>query len=124
MPPKKQAPDEWGLRLTLPGATGEPYHVAGAPGLYRRDTPRPVGGDGEMSVDAARALADTCDILELVDMTATEAAAARGVFDADHQAATSALRDAVRHAAETGTTDEETERIADQAAALNALKEA
>lgn len=48
----------YGLRLVLPGAaenTG--YTLAGLPGIYRTDEPTPVGGEGEPTLEQARAAA-------------------------------------------------------------------
>jgi hypothetical protein len=49
-----------GLRLTLGGAPNTPHRITGFPGLYRANSPTPVGGDGDvLSVeDAKRLIAD------------------------------------------------------------------
>ncbi len=111
---------EHGLRLTLPGAPDTPHVVPGVPGLYRPDTPTPIGRDSDpVTLDQAKALdADQGVPLGLVDMTAAEAAAARVALASHLNESRAALTDARREARQTGTTPEEGDRIADEAAAV------
>lgn len=63
-----------GLRLTLPGAPTTPHTVPGVAGYYRPDIATPVGGEGELTLEAARKLAaDESIELELVELAAGEA---------------------------------------------------
>lgn len=109
-----------GLRLTLPGAPGTPHVVPGVPGFYRPDQPTPVGSDGDpVDEQRARELHDDPAIpLELVDMTAKDADAARRALATHLAESRQALTNARRDARETGTTPEEVERITDEQAAL------
>jgi hypothetical protein len=45
----------YGLVLTLEGAPGTPHTIPGLPGYFRADVPTPVGGENELSLDAAKA---------------------------------------------------------------------
>ena len=114
-----------GLRLTLPGAPDTPHVVPGIPGLYRPGRPTPVGGDTDpVTLDRAQELHAAEGVpLELVDMTAAEADAARAELTDHLDASRAALAHARRHARQTGTTPEEAERITDEAAATATAEE-
>lgn len=73
------AAKRYGLRLTLGGAPNTPHVVPGLPGYYRPDIPTPVGGDGELSLEAAREADKGSEEVELVAMTAKEASDAEAV---------------------------------------------
>lgn len=62
------AEKRYGLRLTLGGAPNTPHLVPGLPGYFRPDIPNPVGGDGQISVEDAKAAAEISDVLELVEL--------------------------------------------------------
>lgn len=73
----RTAKKRYGLRLTLPGAPNTPHVVGDLPGHYRPDVPTPVGGPGEVSVEAARQLAEPAGVpLELVEIKTGEVAEA------------------------------------------------
>jgi len=66
-----------GLRLNLPGAPNTPHTVPGVPGYFYPDAPTPVGGPGELSLEAAK----DCDRdkgcpLELIEIKPSEVEAA------------------------------------------------
>lgn len=109
-----------GLRLTLPGAPDTPHVIPGVPGLYRPGTPTPVGGDTDVvTLERAREIdADEGVPLGLVDMTVQEADAARAEFARHVDEARGALTTARLEARQTGSTPEEGERLADEAAAI------
>jgi hypothetical protein len=66
-----------GLRLSLPGAPNTPHTVPGVPGYYYPDAPTPVGGPGELPLDAAKHLdRERGCPLELVDIKPSEVEAA------------------------------------------------
>lgn len=113
-----------GLRLTLPGAPDTPHVVPGVPGLYRPGRPTPVGGPGDpVTTEEARELSGDPGVpLTLVDMSAREADAARAEIAGAVDQARSALNTARREARETGSSPEETERLADEAAAITTPK--
>jgi glutaredoxin len=82
-----------GLRLSLGGAPNEAHHVPGYPGWYWPQDATPVGGEGEMSLEAARkADKDKGVPLELVDLTKAEADARRKEIAAFKAGARKALR--------------------------------
>lgn len=68
---------QYGLRLTLGGAPNTPHVIPGL-GYVQVDPPAPVGGPGEPSLERARRAAEDpgCSV-ELVELTAKEATAAR-----------------------------------------------
>lgn len=83
-------PKRQGLRLkndgeNLGGAPATPHVIAGWPGYYRADVPTPVGGDGELTLEAARELAAT-GAVELVDIPDSEVKVAEEQAKADIQA--------------------------------------
>ncbi len=115
----RKAP-EHGLHLTLPGAPDTPHVVPGVPGFYRPGQPTPVGGDGDpVTLQRARELAADGGVpLGLVEMTAQEATEARAAAARHGDESRAALTQARVDARATGTTPEERERLADEAAAL------
>jgi len=76
-----------GLILVFPGAPETPHSVVGLRGLYRSDSPTPIGGDGELTVDEAKAAIDAGAPLALVNIAAKELDAARAQVEADIAAA-------------------------------------
>lgn len=66
-----------GLRLNLPGAPNTPHNVPGVPGYFYPDAPTPVGGEGELPLEAAKEYDKARGVpLELVDIKASEVEAA------------------------------------------------
>lgn len=62
-----------GLRLSLPGAPNTPHTVPGVPGYFYPEAPTPVGGEGELSMEAAEAFdKDKGCPLQLVDIKPSE----------------------------------------------------
>lgn len=109
----KKAERRMGLRLTQGGAPASAHVVSGVPGLYRPDVPTPVGGEGELSLEEAKALdADESIPLELVPVE-DEAAALEQVA-ADLEAARGGIAAALR----AGPEGSEPGRIQDEAAAI------
>lgn len=110
------------LRLTLPGAPRTPHHMPGLAGLYRPDVPTPVGGDGELPLDAAvRASMNPALHVELVDCKNPDRA--REQNRADVQAAREGIAAARRDQAERVKNDPdaqptETDRINDEIKAV------
>lgn len=83
-------PKRQGLRLkndgeTLGGAPSTPHVIPGWPGYYRADIPTPVGGDGELTLEAAQELAKT-GVVELVEIKDSEVPVAEEQAKADIQA--------------------------------------
>lgn len=110
----------YGLRLTVGGAPNTPHRVGDLPGYFRPETPTPVGGDGELTVDQARKAAKAHgDALELVELTAAQVKEGRDQAAADHEAGRSGLVEA-RRAEPDGA---EIEQVQDEAAALAGQKE-
>ena len=61
------------LLLDHPGAPSTPHTLPGLPGTYHAETPAPVGGPGELTVEHAKALdADPGCPLKLVTITAAQ----------------------------------------------------
>lgn len=104
------------LRLTLPGAPLTPHHVPGVAGLYRSDIPTPVGGDGELPLEAAvRASINPSLHLELVECKDPERA--REINRADTKAAREGIG-AARRAMVGSDTPTEEDRINDEIKAV------
>lgn len=81
------------LRLTLPGAPATPHHMPGLAGLYRPDIGTPVGGPGELPLEAAiHAAANPALYVELVDCKHPEKA--RALNKADIRAAKNGIAQA------------------------------
>jgi hypothetical protein len=110
------------LRLTLPGAPMTPHHMPGLAGLYRPDVPTPVGGAGELPLEAAvRASMNPSLHVELVDCKNPERAREQNA--ADRTAARDGIAAAVRDQAERLKADPdaaptETDRINDELKAV------
>jgi hypothetical protein len=69
-----------GLRLSLPGAPTTPHTVPGIPGYFYPDAPTPVGGEGELTLEAAKDLDKDKGVpLELVDIAAPDVEAAEAL---------------------------------------------
>jgi hypothetical protein len=70
-------PKRWGLRLDLPGAPSTSHTVPGVPGYFYPDAPTPVGGPGELTLEAAKELDKKkgCP-LELIEIKPSEVEAA------------------------------------------------
>ena len=81
------AAKRYGLLLTLGGAPNTPHTVQGLPGYYRPDIPTPVGGDGELSLEAAREAAKNNDDLKLVELSGKRLADAEELAEATMKAA-------------------------------------
>ena len=98
-----------GLRLNLPGAPLTAHTVPGVPGFYRSDVPTPVGGDGELSLDAAKELDKDAGVpLELVDV--------KNVKEAEKQVADDlqAARDGIAFARKSEPQGAEVQRVKDE----------
>ena len=97
---KKHAPPKrYGLQLDLGGAPNVPHQVPGVPGLYRPDVPTLVGGDGELPLDVARALADDPGThLRLVTVAQGDVEGVRAAAEADLEAARGGIAAAARWA--------------------------
>jgi hypothetical protein len=99
---------KYGLRLTLGGAPNTPHTVVGIPGVYRPDIPTPVGGEGELSLERAKEIAESNVDLELVevkDILTAKTQNAKDVAEA-RNAAAAASRD--------NPTSAERERLKDE----------
>lgn len=86
------------LRLTLGGAPNE-WHVIAGIGFVHPEIPSPVGGDGEVSVEAATKVARGNTRVELVEITEADATAARKQRTAASNESRAAVRDARRRPA-------------------------
>ena len=75
------ADKRYGLRLTLGGAPNTPHLVPGLPGYFRPDVPTPVGGDGELTLEAAREVSKSNSPVELVELKPKEADEAKELYD-------------------------------------------
>ena len=108
--PKRQK----ALRLTLGGAPDTWHTVVGLPGHYHPSIPAPVGGPGETPVDVAEQVAtDPGCPVELVDITAEQAAQARDELAALRVGAVRAVREAIRNG------DGETPNVKSEQAAVS-----
>lgn len=111
-----------GLILNLPGAPATPHVVydrAGVvvPGWYHPQVPTPVGGDGDLSLDAAKALAEDPAVhLTLETMTAAACKAARDYW----AAVTPGLRGGIADARGREPAGADAERLADEVASPDA----
>lgn len=99
----------YGLLLTLGGAPNTPHTVEGLPGYYRPDIPTPVGGDGELSLEAAREAAKNNDDLKIVELSG------KRLEDAE-QLAADTMKEARRH--RTALPDAEQVRRSHEATAM------
>lgn len=111
-----------GLRLTLGGAPEAPMTLAGVPGVYRPNRAVPVGGPGELSVEAAQAFADDKNVpLELVDIPDKDVDQLREQARQDVMEARGGLQDNTRGQR---LARNEMDRLNDQASSLTLPKEA
>lgn len=69
----------YGLVLDLPGAPETPHVIPGVAGYYRPNIPTPVGGDGELTLDAAKELDKGSEHLRLVEIAPKDVEAAEKV---------------------------------------------
>lgn len=109
-----------GLRLTLPGAPDTPHTVPGVPGLFHPSQPTPVGGVGELTIEAAKELAaDEGCPLELVDIPEAEVPAA----EEQAEKAKADSRKGQRAAQALGARGAEASQVGDERAATSGVKE-
>lgn len=107
------AEKRYGLCLTLGGAPNTPHTVPGLPGYFRPDIPTPVGGDGQMSLEDAKAAAASCDVLELVEVE--DVAKAEQVAADDLEQGRSGIQQSARDKLDTT----EKNRLRDEANAIS-----
>jgi hypothetical protein len=107
----------YGLVLTLGGAPATPHVIAGVPGHFRPNVPTPVGEEGEIPLEDAKAFAKEHD-LALVEITDAKAKKAKKLAEDTAEAIRKGLEDAaaVAEGAEPGL-------INDEKAAVAAAKE-
>ena len=106
-----------GLILSLKGAPGTPHTIVGLRGLYRPDTPTPIGGEGEVTVAEAKAAIEAGAPLELVSIPKGKLDAVRAEVEADlHEArlgVTAARKDGLQ-GAETGVLADQIDAVKEQ----------
>jgi hypothetical protein len=113
-PPTTDDDKRYGLILTLEGAPATAHFIPGVPGYFRPDSPTPVGGDGELTLDYAQTLHEGTEPLKLVEIAKSKVAAA--VETAKQDLAEG--RDAVAETRATKPTGEEAARVAAEQDAL------
>lgn len=114
------ADKRYGLFLDLPGAPATAHTVPGLAGYYWPDRPTPVGGDGELPLDVARAAAKDDGVpLRIDEITPAQAKTANAEIrafraEARHELASSR---ADKRGGERVIADEELAKLADAAPA-------
>jgi hypothetical protein len=73
--------------FNMPGAPETPHVIVGIRGIYRPDSPTPIGGEGEVTLEEAQAAIEAGAPLELVNIPKKDLDQVREQFAADLAAA-------------------------------------